>query len=195
MFSSGSGAIREPNAAPATAVSRKVSPPASGRSRASAPTRFPGDKLTFSTLCSEKCAPVAPLGRGPEPRSDAKASRVYDTRFCGSQASGPIPFPGAESIFSATCGAICRRMRPMNAPNRTAATAKRLAKRTIIRSTSLRRGERTRRSSADPSGASRMRFEPDKRRSPAVGVVETNIEQIGALGKRKDAFAVRDRSS
>jgi hypothetical protein len=43
--------------------------------------------------------------RLPEPRTVSRR-----TRSCGSEASEPIPFPGADSIFSSRCGAISRRL-------------------------------------------------------------------------------------
>jgi hypothetical protein len=43
-------------------------------------------------------------------RSARSAARPC-TRCCGFQASEPIPFPGADSIFSSRCGAISERGR------------------------------------------------------------------------------------
>ena len=48
------------------------------------------------------------LAGGGESRRGAVA---LCTISCGSVASGAIPFPGADSIFSSLCGAICGRIR------------------------------------------------------------------------------------
>src|SRR5271170_4942872 len=59
----------------------------------------------------------------PEPEWRT-VSRAPGTRSCRFEASEPIPFPGADSIFSSRCGAISRRLRffscPPNRPEKAA---------------------------------------------------------------------------
>ncbi len=45
------------------------------------------------------------------PGRSARSAARPCTRCCGFQASEPIPFPGADSIFSSRCGAISGRPR------------------------------------------------------------------------------------
>ena len=50
-------------------------------------------------ICNFRALTTRPFGPNAPPRRDA--------RFCRSPASGAIPSPGAESIFSSPCSGIC----------------------------------------------------------------------------------------
>jgi len=64
----------------------------------------------FKTLGAFFCnfATLSFLGRQPEPRT---VSRAPAYQILWVEASEPIPFPGADSIFSSRCGAISGRRR------------------------------------------------------------------------------------
>ena len=53
-------------------------------------------------------------------RSRARSATRPRTKSCGFEASEPIPFPGADSIFSRHCGAISGRLRFVVGPSRAA---------------------------------------------------------------------------
>jgi hypothetical protein len=100
-----------------------------------------------------------PIGRGQ--------ARVW-TRYCGFEASEPIPFPGADSIFSSRCGAISGRPRDRSGECRGEAPAARFFAR-FLRFQRLARRENfplyfgdefanCRRSSSAPHGFARKRL-------------------------------------
>jgi hypothetical protein len=67
------------------------------------------------------------LARQPEPRTSAAP---LCSRSCGSEASEPIPFPGANSIISSRCVAISGRLRlAVSHPRRATETQRRSATR------------------------------------------------------------------
>ena len=57
-------------------------------------------------------------------RSRARSAARPCTTSCGFEASEPIPFPGADSIFSSRCGAISGRLRFAVRPSRGAIPAR-----------------------------------------------------------------------
>src|SRR5277367_5589527 len=77
-------------------------------------------------------------------RSRARSAARPCTTSCGFETSEPIPFPGAESIFSSRCGAISGRLRPFAVRHSRAAIRrpKRLGSRDDDRLGDLRRDGR-----------------------------------------------------
>ena len=75
------------------------------------PEPLPGGLLAAET-CAPRLSPVAPAS-GEKRRQffGTMVARAPCTRYWGSDPVGAIPLPGANSTFSASCGAICRQTR------------------------------------------------------------------------------------